>query len=173
MSAMEMNFHLLLICNINNLNYCLYLLLFSISDDLNGISFGIDDEGNYGYIKAGADTVTPFKTGSNIQPLTITTGSFRNQNPCGYILSDVSVYKSMNIKITGQMQYQPLLTIISIVNGEPITLLSKYICNGWGSPNVDETLDITNYNNISLSIDSLWLSDDRYNYLGSVVISLN
>ena len=156
-----------------HVNYYLYLLLFSISDDLNGISFGQDSDGNWGYIKAGADTVIPFKTGSDIQPLTITTGSFRNQTPCGYILSDVSVYKSMNIKITGQAQYQPLLTICSIVNGELITLLSKYICNGWGSPNVDETLDITNYNNISLSIDSLWLSDDRYNYLGSVVISLN
>ena len=32
------------------------------SDDLNGISFGIDDEGNYGYIKVGADSVTPFRS---------------------------------------------------------------------------------------------------------------
>ena len=29
---------------------------------LGGIRFGVDEEGNYGYIKAGADTVTPFKT---------------------------------------------------------------------------------------------------------------
>ena len=27
--------------------------------------FGIDENGNYGYIKVGADTVTPFKSGSN------------------------------------------------------------------------------------------------------------
>ena len=27
---------------------------------LGGLTFGIDAEGNYGYIKAGADTVTPF-----------------------------------------------------------------------------------------------------------------
>lgn len=39
-----------------------------LTDDLTdkGVSFrfGIDSNGNYGYIKAGADTVTPFKTGS-------------------------------------------------------------------------------------------------------------
>lgn len=29
-------------------------------------SFGIDADGNYGYIKAGADTVTPFKSGDDI-----------------------------------------------------------------------------------------------------------
>ena len=29
---------------------------------LGGIRFGVDADGNYGYIKAGADTVTPFKT---------------------------------------------------------------------------------------------------------------
>lgn len=27
------------------------------------MSFGVDADGNYGYIKAGADTVTPFKNG--------------------------------------------------------------------------------------------------------------
>lgn len=30
---------------------------------LGGIRFGVDNDGNYGYIKAGADTVTPFKKG--------------------------------------------------------------------------------------------------------------
>ncbi len=33
---------------------------------LGGMSFGVDEDGNYGYIKAGADTVTPFKSGSAI-----------------------------------------------------------------------------------------------------------
>lgn len=30
--------------------------------------FGVDEDGNYGYIKAGADTVTPFKSGANAIP---------------------------------------------------------------------------------------------------------
>ena len=34
-----------------------------MNTSLNGIKFGIDSSGNYGYYKVGADTVTPFKTG--------------------------------------------------------------------------------------------------------------
>lgn len=33
----------------------------TLSDDLGGVRFGIDDQGRYGYIKVGADTVTPFR----------------------------------------------------------------------------------------------------------------
>lgn len=33
----------------------------NLADSLGGMSFGVDADGNYGYIKAGADTVTPFK----------------------------------------------------------------------------------------------------------------
>lgn len=33
-----------------------------VNDSLGGLQFGIDENGNYGYIKAGADTVTPFKS---------------------------------------------------------------------------------------------------------------
>lgn len=33
---------------------------------LGGMSFGVDADGNYGYIKAGADTVTPFKSSSAV-----------------------------------------------------------------------------------------------------------
>ena len=36
-----------------------------LNEDL-PFKFGIDNDGNYGYYKAGADTVTPFKTGENI-----------------------------------------------------------------------------------------------------------
>ena len=34
-----------------------------VSDSLGGLTFGMDADGNPGYIKAGADTVTPFKSG--------------------------------------------------------------------------------------------------------------
>ncbi len=33
---------------------------------MGGLKFGVDANGNYGYIKAGADTVFPFKSGANI-----------------------------------------------------------------------------------------------------------
>lgn len=34
-----------------------------IATILGGLQFGVDENGNYGYIKAGADSVTPFKSG--------------------------------------------------------------------------------------------------------------
>lgn len=48
---------------------------------INAIRFGIDANGNYGYYKVGADTVTPFKTGElgNGFPYRITTFTFYNQ----------------------------------------------------------------------------------------------
>lgn len=33
---------------------------YNYNNDLGGVSFGVDESGNYGYIKDGADTVTPF-----------------------------------------------------------------------------------------------------------------
>ena len=39
-----------------------------LNNSLGGIKFGIDSDGNYGYIKAGADTVTPFS--NNQSPFT-------------------------------------------------------------------------------------------------------
>lgn len=35
-----------------------------VRDNFGNMTFGIDENGNYGYIKEGADTVTPFKSGS-------------------------------------------------------------------------------------------------------------
>lgn len=37
-----------------------------LNNNLGGLKFGIDANGNYGYIKAGADTVTPFSSGGGI-----------------------------------------------------------------------------------------------------------
>lgn len=43
-----------------------------IGDSLNGFKFGIDANGNYGYYKDGADTVTPFKTGGKLTDCIVT-----------------------------------------------------------------------------------------------------
>ena len=34
-----------------------------VNNSLGGLKFGVDSDGNYGYIKVGADTVTPFSNG--------------------------------------------------------------------------------------------------------------
>ncbi len=41
---------------------CIYARNSNLADSLGGLTFGVDADGNYGYIKAGADTVTPFSS---------------------------------------------------------------------------------------------------------------
>lgn len=42
------------------------LALKDVNDSLGGMTFGIDENGNYGYIKVGADSVTPFSSFNNM-----------------------------------------------------------------------------------------------------------
>lgn len=42
------------------------LALKEINNNMGGLRFGVDSDGNYGYYKDGADTVTPFKSGGEI-----------------------------------------------------------------------------------------------------------
>lgn len=42
------------------------LALKEINNNMGGLRFGVDADGNYGYYKDGADTVTPFKSGGKI-----------------------------------------------------------------------------------------------------------
>lgn len=45
---------------------------------MGGLRFGIDEDGNYGYIKDGADTVTPFKKYANLNTdITLTNADSR------------------------------------------------------------------------------------------------
>lgn len=44
-----------------------------LNNSLGGLQFGVDENGNYGYIKIGADTVTPFK---QIQTFHFITGDY-------------------------------------------------------------------------------------------------
>lgn len=43
--------------------YALQQAYNTLNSNLGGLKFGIDSDGNYGYIKAGADSVTPFSSG--------------------------------------------------------------------------------------------------------------
>lgn len=44
--------------------------VYELNSSFGGMTFGVDSNGNYGYIKAGADTVTPFNSGSSIYLIT-------------------------------------------------------------------------------------------------------
>lgn len=57
--------------------------------------FGVDSDGNYGYIKAGADTVTPFKSGSEF-PNTVT---FNLTSPQAQGSGGITVTQPLNLSI--------------------------------------------------------------------------
>jgi len=73
------------------LKECLDELADQIEDEITPISekvpfkFGIDSDGNYGYIKDGADTVIPFRSGCRIVKL----GSFSNPATKEYDISSM------------------------------------------------------------------------------------
>lgn len=52
------------------------LVVKQVNDSLGGLQFGIDENGNYGYIKAGADTVTPFSGKLNIKTSNFSTNDY-------------------------------------------------------------------------------------------------
>lgn len=58
---------------------------------LGGIRFGVDADGNYGYIKAGADTVTPFRSGATIN----------NFSPTWVVLSTGSNDPYLSVSVSG------------------------------------------------------------------------
>ena len=61
------------------------------------MKFGIDSDGNYGYIKAGADTVTPFKSGGNIELVPNTSSSYTTTEKGKYlIIASCGTYMTRN-----------------------------------------------------------------------------
>ena len=73
-----------------------------VNNRFGGLKFGVDSDGNYGYIKAGADTVTPFKSGDcSIQ---VFASNYNNNhssiygNDLGYI-SNGRIYASCNVDV--------------------------------------------------------------------------
>lgn len=63
----------------------------SLTDRLGGIAFGVDADGNYGYIKAGADTVTPFKSGGALHLI----GIYNPLNPVTFDLKKFSNWENL------------------------------------------------------------------------------
>lgn len=68
----------------------------NLTDSLGGITFGVDANGNYGYIKAGADTVTPFKTDSPRE-----LNLYGSANVTYIFLLDSADYSAYNIETAG------------------------------------------------------------------------
>lgn len=89
----------------------------NLVDSLGGITFGVDADGNYGYIKAGADTVTPFKTGVSISQYIPHSGdSYRSVNVYDATVSSDKLRISITISCTDASQ-----GCVIILNGKVVS----------------------------------------------------
>ena len=82
----------------------------------NQFKFGVDADGNYGYYKAGADTVTPFKNSGGVEYFEASRIVFATSNPRLYFIFNESTceLKINWTKIDGDAQ---LLSIITQFSG--------------------------------------------------------
>ena len=79
---------------------------------MGGLKFGIDSDGNYGYIKAGADSVTPFKSGSLW--FSVFTSNISEVN-CGF-------QPDIIVRLINAASNYPMLICIDYVNEKAIRL---------------------------------------------------
>ena len=123
----------------------------NLTDSLGGITFGVDADGNYGYIKAGADTVTPFKSKSVgiSQFFNNDSSSYRNvtvyqgipsedlfisisatctdaSQGCGVILNNTRVAGGYvnNVSWSGNVAKGERIYLVSYYNNKPNTITS-------------------------------------------------
>ena len=135
------------------INILLYSALNSnLADSLGGLTFGVDSDGNPGYKKAGADTVTPFKSGLEFTWLAGRLAGYINLPNTGHItLETLTQNISGNIGIYGahsptvlthtqDIEYIASYTTTSVGHTDTIdtgteypyiVLYCVYIANAW------------------------------------------
>ena len=108
-------------------------LISTLINNFGGMTFGVDSNGNYGYKKAGADTVTPFRSSGSVNETVFANGilapgytlsNLTNDGTCLYkagtknatitaSISNIPIEKASLIKISGQYICSHSLNVIS------------------------------------------------------------
>lgn len=84
-----------------------------VNNSFGGMKFGVDSDGNYGYIKAGADSVTPFSSGKALLQVTYYSSSSSFD---GFITNVSNGYSTNKIKMNSFSIFLPSQCGISSVN---------------------------------------------------------
>ena len=122
----------------------------NLRDEINNkipFSFGIDTNGNYGYIKDGADTVTPFKKPCCYYSVYLTvhgTSAYGNISSSWNI--DTSNWKTLIL--TGKMQDENNSSLVIKANSSSGTTIYTFSSR----TNTTTTIDISNYNSIFMQV---------------------
>jgi hypothetical protein len=130
-------------------------------DDINDkvpFSFGIDGSGNYGYKKAGADTVTPFKTVGTRGEIT-TNGTYT-------AISDINKdgYSSVKVNVASSVQTKTVTAGTSNIN---VTPDSGYV----GMSKVTVAPTPTETKNVTASTSAQTITPSSGKHIGSVTVN--
>ncbi|MBD5480227.1 MAG: hypothetical protein HDR14_13210 [Lachnospiraceae bacterium] len=107
---------------------------------LGGIRFGVDAKGNYGYIKAGADTVTPFKRGvSFVWSVCGLSGSINLKNTGRVML------KLLNFAAVGNVNVYGATSPTRFYDGYNEHLYGSFAINS-GHVNIEQVIDTPDIN---------------------------
>lgn len=133
-------------------------IIYNSNNDLDGFRFGIDDSGNYGYIKVGADTVTPFKTGDGsaselydaLKYSELVTEDMSFDQMCDVLseyfsLKDINAFTKNWTKSSGYAIYSLSTSGASIQCNSNVGEQGVYMYY------TSEEIDVSNYNYIILS----------------------
>lgn len=160
--------------NMNNLEQRIKTEFDSVNSSLaNGkIKFGIDVDGNYGYIKDGADSVTPFKGSGFIIPYAA--GSRDANTNVLDLRLNVEGYNKLKFDYHCVIVFSPYTEIYGSNDGINYNLV-KHIQHDsdWKTVNVlDIELNIEEYKYIKLYWSSAAATGgSRYAYLENIVVS--
>lgn len=118
-------------CNFNGGIYEIRLCQFEVSTrgeavnvfstSQKALRFGITEDGQYGYYKAGADSVTPFKSGSGIKETIINAGSSATGNCYAYYYIDRDVSKLSWELLNTSDSSRGTLSNVLLVPIDPVT----------------------------------------------------
>lgn len=110
------------------------LALKEVNSSLGGLSFGVDENGNYGYIKEGADTVTPFSRGLNVEYEELSQNSFLFDDILKHGLETSSIY--LKGSVNPSLNYDKDIVIKNLEKG-------YYYARIYGNNTNDKSVTIT------------------------------
>lgn len=122
-----------------------------IINNMGGLRFGVDKDGNYGYYKDGADTVTPFKSGGfpPITKIELASNSLLRTTAIN-IYFDATDYNSLSI--SGECALTSANSAVRVCNSSSGELF--YASGG----SFEETIDISGYDLIYIGMPAEYLS---------------
>lgn len=134
---------------------------------LGGIRFGVDDAGNYGYIKAGADTVTPFRNGAMM--IGTFSGGYPSAAAATSKYTNLTTYANSIITIDGVLPSMVADDYIAVVTGYNADHYSNWA--GSTSNGTGASLKIVITDNKTITVKNTgvctinYAGDTQYRYL--------